>query len=134
MANRGVSRVTVTGLGDAIRQTLTLYHQDVNEAIDECSKNAAKDLVKKTKATAPVGYRGSFKRNISSKQLTKSLNGSTYVWYVKAPDYRLTHLLAHGHATRDGGRTRADPFLADAVEVVKKDYEESVKEALRRGK
>lgn len=134
MAKRGVSRVSVTGLGTAIQQTLTLYHQDVNEGIDECSQKAVKDLVKRTKATAPVGYRGSFKRNIASKQLKKSLNGSTYVWYVKAPDYRLTHLLAHGHAKKDGGRTRADPFLANAVDVVKKDYEEAVKEVLRRGK
>ncbi len=134
MANRGVSRVSVTGLGTVIQQTLTLYHQDVNEAIDGCSKKAVKDLEKRTKATAPVGYRGSFKRNIASKQLTKSLNGSTYVWYVKPPDYRLTHLLAHGHATRDGGRTRADPFLSDSVAVVTKQYEEDVKEALRRGK
>ena len=133
MANRGISRVSVAGLGTAIQQTLTLYHQDVNEAIDECSRKAVKDLVKKTKATAPVGYRGSFKRNIASKQLKKSVNGSTYVWYVKAPDYRLTHLLAHGHAKKGGGRTRADPFLANAVEVMKKDYEEAVKEALRRG-
>ena len=133
MANRGVSRVSVTGLDTAIQQILTLYHQDVNEAIDECSQKAVKDLVKRTKATAPVGYRGSFKRNIASKQLKKSVNGSTYVWYVKAPDYRLTHLLAHGHAKKDGGRTRADPFLANAVDVVKKDYEEAVKEALRRG-
>lgn len=133
MAKRGVSRVSVTGLDTAIQQTLTLYHQDVNEAIDECSQKAVKDLVKRTKATAPVGYRGSFKRNISSKQLKKSVNGSTYVWYVKAPDYRLTHLLAHGHAKKDGGRTRADPFLANAVDVVKKDYEEAVKEVLRRG-
>lgn len=134
MANRGVSRVSVTGLGTVIQQTLTLYHQDVNEGIDNCSKKAAKDLEKRTKATAPVGYRGSFKRNISSKLLKKSLNSSTYIWYVKAPDYRLTHLLAHGHATKDGGRTRADPFLADAVQVVTKDYEEAVKEVLRRGK
>lgn len=134
MANRGVSRVSVTGLGTVIQQTLTLYHQDVNEGIDNCSKKAAKDLEKRTKATAPVGYRGSFKRNISTKLLKKSLNGSTYVWYVKAPDYRLTHLLAHGHATKDGGRTRADPFLADAVQVVTKDYEEAVKEVLQRGK
>ena len=131
MANRGVSRVTVTGLGDAIRQTLTLYHQDVNEAIDECSKNAAKDLVKKTKATAPVGYRGSFKRNISSKQLTKSLNGSTYVWYVKAPDYRLTHLLVHGHETRDGGRTDGNPFLQNALDSVLPEYIRAVEEAVK---
>lgn len=134
MANRGVSRVSAQGLGDAIQQTLALYHQDVNEAVDECSKKAAKDLEKRTKATAPVGYRGSFKRNISSKLLKKSVNGSTYVWYVKPPDHRLTHLLAHGHAKKDGGRTRANPFLSDAVDVVKRDYEEAVKEALRRGK
>ena len=133
MANRGVSRVSVTGLGTVLQQTLTLYHQDVNERIDECSKKAAKDLEKRTKATAPVGYRGSFKRNISSKQLKKSLNGSTYVWYVKAPDYRLTHLLVHGHATKDGDHTQGDPFLVDALAVVEKDYEEAIKEALRRG-
>ena len=119
-------------LADAIAEELTLYHSDVNEEIDKASAKAVKDLVALTKATAPVGERGSFKRNIASKQLTKSKNGSKYVWYVKPPDHRLTHLLVHGHATKDGGRTKADPFLENAVGTVLPAYEEAVKEIIKK--
>lgn len=120
-------------IGAAIERELTLYHQDVTKKVDKLSESAAKDLVKKTKATAPVGARGSFKKNIASKQVVKGKRGSTYAWYVKAPDYRLTHLLVHGHATRDGGRTKADPFLQNAVDEVLPKYEKDVEEVLKNG-
>lgn len=126
--------IKLEGLGAAIEQELTIYHQDVNEATDAASAQAVKDLVKKTKATAPVGARGSFKKNISSKLLRKNRNGSTYVWYVKGSDYRLTHLLVHGHATKNGGRTKGDPFLQNAVDQVLPEYEKAIKEALQNGK
>lgn len=116
-----------------IQQTLTLYHQDVNEAIDAACAAAAKALVKRTKATAPAD-RGDFKRSIASKLLRKDVNGSTYAWYVKAPNYRLTHLLVHGHATRNGGRTKADPFLKNALDEVLPEYQKNVEEALKNGK
>ena len=128
------NRISAQNLGAAISQELTIYHEDVTRELDKLSSDAVKELVKITRATAPVGHRGTFRKNIAGKQLTKSRNGSTYVWYVKAPDYRLTHLLVHGHATRDGGRTKADPFLHKAVERVLPSYEERVKEALRNGK
>lgn len=127
-------RVTLETLGAAIQEELTIYHRDVIERVDALSKKAASDLAKKTRATAPVGARGSFKRNISSKLLKKNRNGSTYVWYVKPPDHRLTHLLVHGHATRNGGRTRGNSFLSDAWAQVQVDYEEAIKEALQNGK
>lgn len=134
MANRRRSTVQVGDLGEAISQTLTLYHEDVNTAINTASDKAVKSLVKKTKATAPKGRRkGSFRKNIASKVLVKRRNGNTYVWYVKAPDYRLTHLLVHGHATRDGGRTRADPFLRNAWDEVQPEYLRDIEEALRNG-
>lgn len=120
-------------LSDAIAEELTLYHSDINEKIDKLSAKAAKELVTLTRATAPVGERGSFKRNITSKQITKSKNGSKYAWCVKPPDHRLTHLLVHGHATKDGGRTKADPFLENALDTVLPMYEESVKEAIKNG-
>ena len=130
MANK---KVSLQDLGAAIQQELTVYHQDVNSAIDQASDKAVKDLAKRTRATAPKGVRGSYKKNIASKQLKKSLNGSTYVWYVKAPDHRLTHLLVKGHATRNGGRTRANPFLKNALDEVLPDYEKAVEEALKNG-
>ena len=121
-------------LGQAIAQELTLYHENVTERIDTLSQEAVKELVKKTRTTAPVGERGTFRKKIASKQLKKSKNGSTYVWYVKAPDYRLTHLLVHGHATKNGGRTRPDPFLKNAVDAVIPAWEKDVEEALKNDK
>lgn len=119
------------GLGDAIGQLLTTYHEDVLEKIDAAGDKAVKDLVKKTKATAPVGARRSFKKNITSKRLAKTLNSATHVWYVKAPDHRLTHLLVHGHAKKNGGRTRANPFLQNALGTVLPEYEKAVEEAVK---
>lgn len=117
-------------LGAAIEQELTLYHEDVTKRVNACSEAAAKSLVKKTKATAPVAS-GSFKKNIASKLLEKSPNGDTYAWYVKPPDHRVTHLLVHGHATRNGGRTKANPFLKNALADVLPDYEKAVEEAVK---
>lgn len=126
--------VTIEGLGAAIAQELTLYHENVTAEIDRLGSKSIKELVKLTQATAPVGARGSYRGNIASKRLEKRKNGSTYVWYVKAPDHRLTHLLAHGHATKDGGRTRSDPFLKNAVDQVLPEYEAAVERTLKNGK
>jgi hypothetical protein len=132
MAKR--SSIKVTGLGDAITQELTLYHQEVTERVDRISEASIKQLAKMTKVTAPKGARGDFKKSISSKRLVKRKTGSTYVWYVKKPNHRLTHLLVKGHETRDGGRTRADPFLQNALDQVLPEYEAAVERTLRNGK
>lgn len=119
-------------LGAAIGQELTMYHAEVVEKLDAAGDAAAKKLVKITKSTAPKGERGSFRRSIASKRLKADKRGSTHVWYVKPPDHRLTHLLVHGHATKDGGRTKADPFLKNALDAVLPEYEEAVKEAVKK--
>lgn len=117
-------------LGDAIAETLTIYHDHVVARADEEGEAAMKKLVKKTKATAPVGARGSFKKSITSTR-QKGPRGDKFIWHVKAPDHRLTHLLAHGHATRDGGRTKGDPFLQNALDEVLPDYEKAIEEAVK---
>lgn len=117
-------------IGDAIAEMLTIYHDQVVAGIDEAGEQAMKKLVKRTKSTAPVGVRGSFKRSITSTR-QKGLRGDRFVWHVKSPDHRLTHLLAHGHATRDGGRTKGNPFLQNALDDVLPDYEKAIEEAVK---
>lgn len=117
-------------LGKAIEEELTIYHKDVTERINKLSQEAAKTLVKKTKETAPKRT-GSFRKNIASKVLEKSDRGDRYVWYVKAPDHRLTHLLVHGHAKKNGGRVKGDPFLKNALDEVIPAYERDVEEAIK---
>ena len=117
-------------LGAAIERELTIYSKDVEARIEEVTKAAMSKLVRQTKATAPVGKRGKFRRSIAGKKLDIP-RGSAYLWHVKAPEYRLTHLLVHGHATRNGGRTRADPFLQNALNAILPEYEEKLKEAVK---
>lgn len=129
MANR--SSVKVTGLGDAITQELTLYSQEVTERVNRISEASVKQLATLTRSTAPSGERGEYRKNIASKCLVKKRTGNTYVWYVKGPNSRLTHLLVHGHDTRNGGRTRADHFLANACDEVLPAYEAAIERTIQ---
>lgn len=119
-------------LGAAIEQELTIYADGVQEGVEEAADRAAKKLVKLTRATAPVGNRGSFKKNITRTRRQLGPRRVEQVWHVKAPDHRLTHLLVHGHATKDGGRTRGNPFLKNALDQVLPEYEREVKEAIKK--
>lgn len=123
--------ITPGDLGAAIARELTIYHEQVVDKLDAAGDEAMKELVKRTKASAPVGKRRSFKKSITSKVLEKGPRGVKRVWYVKTPDHRLTHLLAHGHATKDGGRTKADPFLQNALDAVLPEYEKAAEEAVK---
>ena len=53
-----------------------------------------------------------------------------WAWYVKPPDHRLTHLLVHGHVTKDGGRTKGDPFLENAVDSAVDWFEDNLERML----
>ena len=124
--------IKINGLAAAIHDTLQEYAEAVEEDVDKVSQKAADDLVQKTKATAPT-LTGSYRGNITSKKQV-DVHGTKYVWCVDAPDYRLTHLLVHGHAPRDGGRTKKDPFLQNALKTVLLDYEQNLQEAIKNAK
>lgn len=124
-------KTSFENFGDELAEQLTIYTREVTERIDAASESAVKKLVQRTKATAPVGIRGNYRKNITSGVKTKTNRGNTYVWYVKAPDHRLTHLLVKGHETRNGKRTKANPFLQNAVDEVLPEYEKAVEEAVK---
>lgn len=126
------TRISIEQLGEVLDRELFQYSKRLTERVNQLSDAAVKQLVKRTKATAPVGDRnGRFRSKISSTRLRESRNGDTYVWFVKAPEHRLTHLLVHGHATKNGGRTSPHPFLANALNEVFPAYENAVLEALK---
>lgn len=131
---RMAETVTVEQMSAALAEQLDLYHTDKTAKLDKLSDKAAKNLVRLTKASAPVGKRmGRYRSNIASKVKEQTRNGTVYAWYVKAPDYRLTHLLTKGHEKRNGGRTRGNPFLSNALEQVLPDYEKKVEELCKDG-
>ena len=137
----GVKNVPIVNLESAISEALKEYQRDVvNNAVITETKIAMKDLVEKTKATAPVGNRTKhYRDNISSKVNQKADDslgvGLRYgeLWYVKAPDYRLSHLLNNGHALRNGGRYEGTQFITKATDEVETAYLENLKKAIENG-
>lgn len=117
-------------LGKAIQAELKLYSERVVQRANEAGRTSANKLKKLTKATAPVAS-GSFRKNIAVKEVDAGHGMKKYIWHVKAPDHRLTHLLVHGHATRNGGRTKADPFLTNALNTVLPEFEKAMEEATK---
>lgn len=128
-----MSNVSPNQIGEAIQAELSTYSREVTEQVNLAAKASAQKLVKLTKANAPVGYRKAFKKAIAMKEVDGPRGHKTYVWHAKAPEYRLVHLLVRGHATRDGGRTKANPFLQDALDVVLPEFERAVEEAVQNG-
>ena len=122
-------------------EILTIYGEEINEKLRVVTTESMKQLVKETRATAPIGRRqGEYRKKIAAdysgtKRSARGLRGQNVhaTWYVKAPDYRLTHLLVNGHATKDGGRTTPDPFLQNAVDHILPEYERKVEEVLGGG-
>lgn len=129
--------VQIDGLDKAISDILTGYKETVDKKIYRAGDRAIKEITQKTIDTAPIGHRKNasthFRASIACKSEKDRLGNAKHIWYVKAPNYRLTHLIVHGHATRNGGRTRANPFLANAVESVLPKYEKDVEKAVKNG-
>jgi hypothetical protein len=119
-------------LGRVLQEELTIYSKSVTERVNNAAREAIEKLVKLTKQTAPKGKRKGkkFAKSIASQETVKA-RGNEYTWYVKAPNHRLTHLLVHGHATKDGGRTEADPFLRNALDEVLPEFERQVEESVK---
>lgn len=121
-------------LADAIERELTIYSREVTEVIKKEARKHMKELVDKTKETAPVGNRDQhYRDNIDSKKMSENDRGASYIWYVKGSDYRLSHLLENGHALRDGGRTEGTHFIQKASEPIVADYIAKVEEAIKNG-
>lgn len=122
-------RLADSSFDKELRGLLTMYAEDVTEAIDKAGAEMVKKLVKITQETAPVRT-GGYYQAITSKTI-KRPSGNLYIWGAGSRQGRLTHLLVKGHPTGNGGRTDGDPFLANALDEVLPEYERRVEEAIK---
>lgn len=126
--------IGIDELGEAVARELTLYGENVIEGIKKEAKSSMSSLVKRTKATAPVGRRQKhYRDSITSKKTSEKDRSVSYTWYVKGSDYRLSHLLEKGHALRNGGRTEGTHFIQNASDPIIEDYLKAVEEVIKNG-
>lgn len=130
-----MSRTTISAeqLLDAIQEELGLYSDSIRDGVDKEARKAIEKLVADTKAAAPVGHRGAFKKAITYVRGRGGVRSPSYVWGARAPEHRLVHLLAHGHATRDGGRVGSKLPLASLLAETEKEFEAGVRRIIEHG-
>lgn len=111
-----------------------MYGQNVIDGVKIKAKQSMDQLVKDTKATAPVGKRKKhYRDSIKSKKTSENDRSVTYTWYVDGPDYRLSHLLENGHALRNGGRVEGTHFIKNASDPILEQYIKAVEEVIKNG-
>ncbi len=136
-SRRGVSqattRINVDKLAQQIADELSQFTTEIVEQIDISGARIGKKAVKKLKATSPKKS-GRYKK--SWMMTTDKVIGlpNKYTLHVRAPRYRLTHLLEKGHVIAGGtGRVKAYPHIGPVEEEVIEQFTREVEEAIKRG-
>lgn len=134
--------VSIHDLDAAIAKRLDTYRSDLAGRVFKATQKTEKLLVKLTKERAPKysgkprkGGRksGTFVKAIRGTTEDNGVFGSKAIWYVGGKEYRLTHLLVHGHQLRQGGRTKGNTFLERSVEEAADAYIKELTEAVKDG-
>lgn len=127
-----MANVSIDKLAAEIAKGLAEYSQDVVEKVNLSSEKVGKSAVKRLKQTSPKRY-GKYAKSWTMKTEPEVGQPDKRIVHVKAPHYRLTHLLEHGHAKVGGGRVEGKPHIRPAEEEVIRDFTAEVEEAIKRG-
>ena len=120
----------MTGIDDIqkeIMKQLQYYADEVKTKVDEVKEEEAKALVAELKADSPKGDRrkGNYAKGWSIKRTPKALI------VHNRTNYQLTHLLEHGHVTRNGsGRTEAKIHIRPAEDRMIRSYLDKIERAI----
>ncbi len=110
----GRVRISPEGLAEAVLKALNDAKELTEDAVRASVDKTAKEVVARTKGAAPVRT-GKYKGGWSSKTTKKNGRGAYGRTVYNRTEYRLTHLLQHGHG---GPRpARAIPHIVSDEET-----------------
>lgn len=126
-------KIQVDELASEITKMLSEYSEEATDiakgVVDSISTEAMSEI-KNHITWKDKEYSKSFALKTTFEDKRNKRN----TWYVKSPHYRLTHLLEFGHATRNGGRTKAFPHVKYGDKYVRENFEREMKEALENAR
>ena len=116
------TKISAENLETVIGDYLTEYSQSVKEKINKAADDLSKEAIEELKSTSPKKT-GKYARAWTGKK-----EGNKII--IHNTKGQLTHLLEHGHALWQGGRTKAFPHIKPVEQKTIKKYEEGVKKAI----
>ena len=132
MSNKTVKPET---LAQAVKQYLEIYVEDIGEDVEETANKMGNEAKKELKEESHKLFKGTG-NYAKGWSVRKDKTGKSYyvvkVW--NRTNYQLTHLLEFGHATRNGGRTRAFPHIRPVEEKYSREFLKELEKKIRRTK
>lgn len=122
--------VSIDALANEISMMVAKYSEDVEDAIQDELDSTSKAVLNDVKANSPTLY-GDYKKGWTKKKFSNEL-GTSYIVYNKDKP-GLVHLLEKGHALRGGGRTKAIPHVAPAVDTHLPAMEKNIENIISKG-
>ncbi len=119
-----MKKIAVDELGNAIAKEFEQYVDLTTDEVKKIVKEVAEDVTEEIKSKAPVDT-GAYKRSWVATQTKNTGNAAEYTVH-SAKHYRLTHLLEYGHAKRGGGRTKAQPHIANGEKLAIKELKRKI--------
>ena len=126
--------IKASDLEKEVMKYLTDYKEDIDEdvieTVDEITK-AARDELKQTSPRRKGMRENKYYAGWTVK-LSKKGTGVYHKVIWNKTNYQLTHLLEFGHATKNGGRTRAIPHIRPVEAKYNVEFVDKIKEKIRR--
>lgn len=126
-------KIPIDRLSAEINKILTEYGDEVEENVNEAAKRVTKAGAKAVKGNAQSTFKiGTGEKNYAkgwtSKFETGRLSAQGIIYNKDLPG--LPHLLEHGHANRNGGRTPGRAHIAPVEQKIIDDFTKAVKAAI----
>lgn len=130
-------RIQVDELADTIKQYLTEYSDEATDIAKGVVDQIADEVMKEVKNH--ITWKDHiYSNSFALKTTFENKRNKRKTWYVKSPNYRLTHLLEFGHHTRriKNGKafTEKYPHVKYGDEYLYNNFEREMKEALENAR
>lgn len=123
--------IPVGNLASEVMKQLNEYAEVTTDGMKKAVNDAGKTVRKEIQSGAPAKS-GKYKKSWTVKKTAESSTKLEVTVHSKNR-YQLAHLLEHGHAKRNGGRTKAIPHIAPAEQVGAEQLEQDIERMIRNG-
>lgn len=122
--------MNITNLQAQVEELLDQYGKQCSEVVNEAVHEVSKEALKKLKKESPKRT-GRYKKGWKVKKNDDKFSANDILYGKEASTYAIAHLLEHGHATRNGGRTAPIPHVKNVEEWAQKALVDTVEKKLK---
>ena len=122
--------MNIANLQEQVEELLDQYGKQCSGVVNEAVHEVSKEALKKLKKEAPKRT-GRYKKGWKVKKNDDKFSANDILYGKEASTYAIAHLLEHGHATRNGGRTAPIPHVKNVEEWAQKALLDTVEKKLK---